>query len=302
MRRFDERFNMLPMRFLIIFFSLIFLSGCVRTGKLNSGVQLPRRLNECSGITSLDGRTLWVIEDGGNADNLYALDTLGNLIKFFEVSNAKNTDWEALTSDQEGSVYIGDFGNNRSKRKDLVIHKLPNPMKEKGNKIPAKKIRFTYPDQKEFPPPFARRRFDAEAFFHFEGRLYIINKNQSDPFDGTAAIYSVPDQPGEYVATKETVINTCEERSSCRITDAALSPSRDRLVLLSYGKLWVFENFKTKKFSKGPTRIIDLQANTQLEAICFIKENLLYIADERKFRSGGNLYAFPLPQKSNPRP
>ena len=284
------------MRLLTFIFLLLLASGCVRYGRLKDSVDLPRKLNECSGLTTLEGDTLWLIEDGGNADNLYGINPEGSIVATFEVSNAKNEDWEALTSDAAGNVYIGDFGNNKSKRKDLVIHKLPNPHLEKGDKIPAKKIRFKYPDQKEFPPDFANRRFDAEAFFHTEGRLYIITKNQADPFNGKAYVYSVPDEPGQYTAKAEFQFDTCPQRSSCRVTDAALSPSGDRLVLLGYGKLWVFENFRKQRFGNGPTRTIDLGATTQLEAICFGREDLLYIADERIFKSGGHLYTFPLPR------
>ena len=103
------------------------LCSCVRYGQLDPQVDLPKRLNECSGLTTLDGDTLWLIEDGGNADNLYGINPQGSIVATFEVTNAKNEDWEALTSDKAGNVYIGDFGNNKSKRKDLVIHKLPNP-------------------------------------------------------------------------------------------------------------------------------------------------------------------------------
>lgn len=280
------------------FFGLMVLSialGCVRYGRLQAYVELPRRLNEVSGMTSLDGEVLWVIEDGGNPDRIVALDTLGNLLRSLEVKPAKNKDWEALCSDADGHVYIGDFGNNRSARTDLAIYKLPNPTLEKGDTITSQEIRFRYPDQEAFPPPFSGRRFDAEAFFHFEGRLYIINKNQSDPFDGTATVYSVPDQPGEYVAVREAEISTCPQRSSCRVTDAALSPDGNRLVLLGYGKMWIFEDFRAKRFSGGPDRTLDLGINTQLEAICFLKDDLLYLADERKMRFGGHLYPFRLP-------
>lgn len=283
------------MRTLTCLFLLILACGCVRYGRLKNPVDLPKRLNECSGLTTFGGDTLWLIEDGGNADNLYGINPQGDIIATFEVSNAKNEDWEALTKDTSGNVYIGDFGNNKSKRKDLVIYKLPNPHVEKGDKIPAKKIQFKYPDQKEFPPDFANRRFDAEAFFHSEGRLYIITKNQADPFNGRAYIYSVPDKPGKYTAKAEFQFETCPERSSCRVTDAALSPNGNRLVLLGYGKLWVFEDFRKQKFGKGPDRTIDLGATTQLEAICFSGNQLLYLADERVFKSGGHLYAFPLP-------
>jgi len=280
--------------------SILFLIGCRPPDALKVEAKLPKRINECSGMTTLEGKTLWVIEDGGNKDILYGLDLKGKVQKEFKVSNAKNKDWEALTSDSLGNLYIGDFGNNGNKRKNLVIHKLPNPFQEKGDKIPASPIAFRYPDQKAFPPPFDNRRFDSEAFFHFGSRLYIITKNRSDPFDGTAHIYSIPDSTGTYTARKELQFKTCENRSKCSVTDAALSPNGNRLALLGYGTLWIFENFREIGFGKGPTRTIDLGGRTQLEAICFIDDQLLYLADERVFKSGGNLYRFPLPYASPP--
>ena len=283
---------------------LIFLIpfACAQESSLKPAAKLPKRLNECSGMTTLDGQTLWVIEDSGNADNLYGIDTTGTLVATFEVSNGKNRDWEALSHDLSGNIYIGDFGNNRSDRKNLIVYKLPNPHKEKGDKIPAEKIRFRYPDQESFPPPFAERRFDAEAFFHFGDRLYIITKNQADPFNGKAYVYSIPDAPGEYVARMETQFTTYNKRKSCRVTDAALSPDGNRHVLLGYGTLWIFENFGTKGFGNGPDRTLDLGTSTQLEAISFLSKDLLYLADERVFKSGGNLYAYPLPLEIETKP
>lgn len=286
------------MRLLSGIFILFFLAGCQREDTLKPDAKLPKRINECSGITTLNGETLWIIEDGGNGDVLYGVDRKGKLTKEFEVTNAANKDWEALTKDRQGNLYIGDFGNNKSDRKDLLIHKLPNPHLEKGDKIPAKRIQFRYPDQEEFPPPFSDRRFDAEGFFHFQDRLYIITKNQSDPFDGMAYVYSIPDSVGNYTAKKELQFSTCNTRSSCRVTDAALSPDGDRMVLLGYGTLWVFDNFRERRFGNGPTQMLEVGASTQLEAVCFVNNTLLLLADERVFRSGGNLYEFRLPGKS----
>ena len=283
------------MQIFIRVLAFFFISGCQPQDTLQPDAKLPKHINECSGMTTLDGDILWVIEDGGNKDVLYGVNRKGKLKKEFKVTNAKNKDWEGLTHDTLGNVYIGDFGNNKSRREDLLIYKLPNPLKEKGDKIPAEKIHFKYADQKDFPPPFSNRRFDAEGFFHFENRLYIITKNQSDPFDGIAHVYSVPDSAGTYIARKELQFATCETRKKCRVTDAALSPDGNRLVLLGYGTLWIFDDFRKRKFGNGPTQMLDIGASTQLEAACFVNDTLLYLADERVFKSGGNLYSFPLP-------
>jgi hypothetical protein len=256
---------------------------------------MPGKLNEVSGMIAFDSTSVWVIEDGSNPDAIREVDTLGEQIATFEVKGGKNKDWEALTKDTAGQVYIGDFGNNSNKRDDLRIYILPDPRIEKGDKIPATTIHFTYPDQKEFPPDSKDFRFDAEALFHHGEHLYIVSKNRGNPFDGTATVYRVPDSPGTYVAEFITRIDICMERHICQVTDAALSPSGNRLVLLGYGYLWVYENFAREGLTGSTPKKIDLGSNTQLEAVCFVNENLLYLADEKSHGRGGALYSYTLP-------
>ena len=59
------------MQILVGLLSILLLAGCRPKDSLKVEVKLPKRINECSGMTTLDGKTLWVIEDGGNKDVLY---------------------------------------------------------------------------------------------------------------------------------------------------------------------------------------------------------------------------------------
>ena len=283
------------MRKSVALLCLLLCVSCSQYGQLNLLGQLPRRLNECSGMITFDGNTVWVIEDGSNPDAIREVDTLGQLVRSFEVSGGKNRDWEAFTRDTLGNVYIGDFGNNSNDRKDLRIYRLPDPRTEKGDKIPAEEIRFTYPDQKEFPPPKNNKFFDAEALIHRDGFLYIITKNRAEPFNGKATVYRVPDLPGTYTAERVTALEICPDARRCQVTDAALSPDGQRLVLLGYGYLWVYEDFGAAGFKGAPPRMISLQSNTQLEGVCFANDSLLYLTDEKSLGRGGYLYSYPLP-------
>ena len=246
-------------------------------------------------MVTFNGRSVWVIEDSSNPDKIREVDTLGRLLTSFEVSEAKNRDWEALTTDSAGHLYIGDFGNNNNRRKNLKIYKLPDPRVEKGDKIKAESIEFSYPDQADFPPPKSRMRFDAEALFHFRDSLYIITKNRTVPFDGKADVYRVPDEPGAYQAEWLAAITLCPDQRSCQVTDAALSPDGTRLVLLGYGTLWTIDAFSPNPADWKPV-MYALGASTQLEAICFVTDSLLYLADERRAGTGGNVYILPLPE------
>lgn len=275
---------------------LLPLWGCSQFGILERVAPLPRFINECSGMYSYNGQTFWVLEDGGNAPRLRELDTLGTIIRTLEIDQAENEDWEALTADSLGNLYIGDFGNNKNDRRDLAIYRIPNPATVEGEHATAETIRFHYPDQKAFPPKKDGLFYDAEALFHQNGFLYVVTKNRARPSDGVARVYRIPDRPGSYAAELVGQLRLCDDPRTCQVTDAALSPDGSRLALLGYGKLWVYETSALGGPGTPEGRQTELRANTQLEAVCFANDSLLYLADERSLGRGGNLYRLPLPR------
>lgn len=277
------------------YFLLIFLlQSCANHGQLKLIEKLPQKLKENSGIVSYSNGTAWFIEDNGNSDNIYKTDFKGTIIQQFDIKNAKNVDWEDLSKDANGNLYIGDFGNNDNQRKNLVIYKAPNPEVEKRAKISVEQIKFNYPEQKNFPPKKGELLYDAEAFFHYADNLYIFTKNRTNPFTGETLIYRVPDKKGTYEAKLIGKIILCDDWDTCRITSAAISPNGKTIVLLSYGKLWTITNFSVDKLSKGNIEEIDLGIRTQLESICFTDNNTLLLSDEVRNDTGGNLYSYIL--------
>ncbi|MDC6404598.1 MULTISPECIES: hypothetical protein [Maribacter] len=280
-------------RTFLFLLSLTFFS-CTNYGQLKVVTDLPSSLKENSGMVSLKDSTVWIIEDGGNKDELYKVDFKGNILKTLKMKNGDNDDWEDLTKDSLGNVYIADIGNNNNSRKNLKIYKVPNPEIEPGDKIDAEKIELSYPNQKEFPPKKSGRYFDAEAIFHHNNKLFIVTKNRANPFTGSAYIYSVPDQKGVYEANLVGEINVCKDWKTCQITGIAISPSGKKIIALSYGKLFIFTDFTWDNFSNGKIEEIDLGIRTQLESICFLNEDLILLSDERSHGTGNNLYSLDL--------
>ena len=281
--------------FFFLFFIGMFLTNCQDSGKLTVVSDLPPSLKENSGIVTYDGgKTIWVIEDSGNNDNIFKVGLDGKIIKHLDVKNAKNKDWEDLTKDKEGNLYIGDFGNNRNEREDLVIYKLPNPEKEKGDKIGVERIKFRYPQQKKFPPKDSKLYYDTEALFHWGNALYIITKNRTKPYDGKAMIYKVPDTKGEYEAEFIGAWKTCDNYRTCSATSADISPDGKTIAVLGYGLLWLITDFEFDNFSKGKVKQIDLELRTQLESVCFKDSNTIFLSDERSQATGNNLYSLKI--------
>lgn len=254
------------------------------------------KLTEVSGMVYNADKTFWVLQDSGNKNELYRVDSTGSIIHTLELVNQNNTDWEELTSDSQGNLYIGDFGNNKNSRKNLRILKINQSDLNKDKAEASAVINFKYPEQTLFPPAKENLLYDAEAFVLYQNHFYIFTKNRSKGFDGTSLIYRVPNQDGAHQATLISSFKTCAKYSACAITAAAISPDQKTIVLLSHSQLWTLKNFTQELFFKPENlNVYPLNHNSQKESVAFKDNQTLYLADEVKKEIGGKVYTFTLP-------
>lgn len=273
---------------------LLFLS-CPNSHELEFVTELPKKLKENSGIAYYNQESVWFVEDSGNKNSIYEVDFKGNILRALKVGNSKNVDWEDLTTDNQGQLYIGDFGNNNNDRQDLVIYKTPNPNEVTSNNvINSERIEFWFPEQKEFPPSEANLFYDAESLFYYSNHLYIITRNRSKPNTGEALIYKIPAVKGRHEAKLLGTIKMPSNKKTSQITSADISPDGKTLVLLSRGTLRLITDFSLSDFKAYTITEIDLGINSQLESVCFKDPKTLLISDERVKKTGGNLYFYKL--------
>jgi hypothetical protein len=279
-----------------IFLAFVVLACQQDSGSITTLYSLPKKLKEVSGIIySEKTNVLWTLEDSGNANAIYGLNAEnGSLEKTITIENIQNIDWEDITKDSEGNLYIGDFGNNDNDRQDLCIYKIDKNTLDKENTTPAYKISFTYPEQKEFPPKKKALFYDAEGFFEFQNNFYLFTKNRSKGFDGTAFLYKIPNAAGSQKAILVGEFKTCANYNHCAITSASISPDASKVVILCHDKVFLFENFKGDNYLKGTQTELNLDHFSQKEAICFKDNDLLIIADERTKQIGGKVYQVSL--------
>jgi len=250
---------------------------------------LPHSLKESSGIVNLRGSdNFWMINDSGNTNELFEVSETGVIQQIITVENTKNKDWEDLASDGKDTIFIGDFGNNNNKRKDLRIYTVAISSIKNG-KVKAVKTKFHFEDQKKFPPKKKDRNFDVEAFVYANSHFYLFTKNRSSEFDGITKLYKVPAQSGNHSAELMGSFETCMDSKKCAITAATISKNNEELVLLAHDKLFLFTNFKGDDFFNGSVSEVYLHHNSQKEAVCF-KKDVIYITDEATKKSNGNLY------------
>lgn len=249
--------------------------------------RLPKELKEISGWVFVNDSTLIAHNDGGNDPKIFVLNLDGSIRHKITVTNAENTDWEDITTDHKGHLYLGDFGNNNNTRTNLRILKVSLKKVLDNQDVEAKYIDFSYPEQTDFPPKLSEKYYDCEAMSYYNDSLYLFTKCRTEPFDGRCYVYTLPTKPGVYKAKKKYYM-VLGKRDWFR--DAATSAAiwKDKLYLLTYNRIitHTFENGRAKYESHQTLLPI-----TQKEAIAIHSNGKIYVADERqKIVGGGNMY------------
>ncbi len=225
----------------------------------------------------------WTLNDSGDSARIFGLNEKGEVIKPFwlkeykglKINEAYNRDWECLTLDGSGYMYIFDAGNNYNYRSDLAFYKLrePNPYLNDETGIIAK-YSFHYSDQKQWPPAQDEMNFDSEACYADGGKLFSISKNRGK---GPAKIYVFENLKSNEDNTAE-IYDTFDFDGM--VTDASVSEDGKYLAVLTYDYLWIFEkkdgNFFKGKFYKKKINL------GQAEGIAFNGKNIV-MSNEKGF-------------------
>jgi len=243
--------------------------------------------NETSGLEQTDSTSVWSHNDSGGKPMLYHYLLNGQLIDSTVIVGATNVDWEDLANDHNGTLFIGDFGNNTCDRTNLRIYRVSTYAVASGSDtVFADTISFSYPDQNAFPPSGANLNFDCEAMIHSGDSLYLFSKNISSSANtGFTKCYRLPDAPGNYVAELIDSFYTNQQ-----VTSADFSDDDSTLILLTYQSVFVFRNFLQHNYFSVTPEHYAFTSLTQKESVLLKNKNQFYISDESLFGTGGNLY------------
>ncbi len=224
---------------------------------------------------------IWAHNDHKYPDSIYSirLDDLDTFSRYLDL-DVPYYDWEDMTRDDQGNLYIGDFGNWTPAAEDQII-KIADPNGYSTHFPATETIKFTVP---------AVGNLESEAMFYFQDSLYIIIKNiHNDPdlTEGVTYVYRIPDHPhvggGEHVAilhdSLQTLLPGDPVPGEVRITGADISPDKKVLTLLGYSRIWVFSCFQGSDFFSGTTHYFSIQPR-QYEGIAFKNNHEVYISKE----------------------
>jgi hypothetical protein len=130
--------------------------------------------NELSGLVRSRSQPglLWSHDDSGAGPVLFGLRADGRVAARPTVSGAQAVDWEDIAAgpgpDGRPLLFIGDIGDNASRRASVDVYRVPEPRIGAAASAPAARLQLRYPDGAH----------DAEALLvdPLRGELVIVTK------------------------------------------------------------------------------------------------------------------------------
>jgi hypothetical protein len=253
---------------------------------------LEPKVIESSGIDWFDN-VIWTHNDSKNSNEIYKIDpSNGEVLQSITILNHYNIDWEDITSDSQ-YLYIGDFGNNKGDRENLMILKINKSQFNDTSSIIsvlAEEIKFSYSDQQIFTPN-SSSNFNCEAFFAKGDSLYLFSKNNGDYKTKGYALSKVP---GVY-----SIAPIFEYDCRGLITGADYDALHDEVILIGYEDglinsfIYYLSNFSSNQFFNGDSKRVKIGNSInqwQTEGICYGIYNEVYISCESSYVKA-SLYA-----------
>ena len=91
-------------------------------------------ITESSGLAAsrCQSNVFWTHNDSGDDAFIFALNVSGDSLGTWKIPNAQNIDWEDIAAykDRGGKcfIYIGEIGDNKSKRHEHAVYRVPEPL------------------------------------------------------------------------------------------------------------------------------------------------------------------------------
>ena len=229
------------------------------------------RIKESSGVVAsrqyMD--VYWTHNDGGGPKKqvLYAIDREGNTRASFLRYRRNVARLGRLAIDGAGHLYIGDIGNNDSKRDALAVYEIEEPNPQAGaERISPKRV---------WNLRFPRAPFDCESLFVWKDYGYVVSKVFHD---ARAQIFRFPLKETNRPLTLELVATTKIESP---VTGADISADGTLLGLVAKNGAYVFriDGDVTRVSNTNPhhTKL----KNEHIEGCCFVPEGLLVTSERR---------------------
>lgn len=183
-------------------------------------------VDESSGLarSATHPGVFWTVNDSGNPPVLHAFELSGKSLGPVSVQDAHNTDWEALAY-EPGVLYIGDLGDNGSRRKEVRLWRVDEPDPKTAETVRGRCLRVRYPDGPH----------NAEAMFAWGGWLYVVVKQF-----GSSPIGVYRANASWSTSEQHTFQNVLRLTPGEMITGGDISADGTRIALTGYRHVFVY--------------------------------------------------------------
>jgi hypothetical protein len=273
---------MLTLRFvLIIGVNLLAACGSFAFSNPNYVVleenHLPDELKETSGLYCPEVGSAYTVNDSGNKPIIFNIDPTGLIVDQIVVAT-NNTDWEALTGDDE-HFYIGDVGNNKGTRKFIQIHTVPKQHIKNEDNVTTSKVFYRNNVIKN--NEYLNHDFDAETLININNSLFLFSKSWNT---GTLFIYQL-----DKVMPEQLVEAVSEIKGlSGVITGGDFDRKNNRFILVGYelkgmGSFHPFITILNRDLTLHKS--FGLSGYGQVEGVCVTPNGEVWFTQEGSFFS-----------------
>lgn len=231
---------------------------------------------------------LWTHNDSGNEPLLYATDLTGADLGAYRIRRVEPRDWEDIAlgpcpERDADCLYIADTGDNRERRRRVVIYILPEPdppPRRSGRppRVTARGLTVTFPD----------RPHDVEALaVSPNGEILLITKGRSGP----VVVFQIPREAVRKAAVTPQPVDTLalvpQQALGRLVTGAAFSPSGERLVVRTYTQLMLYRLDQAGRLEPDGAPCWLGPREPQGEGVDFLDEETMVLTSEKRLGRPG---------------
>jgi hypothetical protein len=253
-------------------------AGVVTVGRIAS-LAIP----ESSGLATSRRHAgiFWTINDSGSPAALHAIDRAGLARGDVAVAVA-NVDWEDLHLDEDDRLYVADIGNNDARRTSVAVHRFDEP-------DPASRSTRPVAPQRSWTLQYAGAPFDAEGFFTWKDRGYVVSKLRSG---GRAGVWAF-DLEGE---ATQTLRHVADLPTRFPVTAATISDDGTRVAVATVAGMLVLkleEPGAIETLGRAAASFVP-HVELTMEAVAFVPDGVLATTERRE------VLLFPWPRFAAP--